>query len=185
MAEMSQLSNLTQATYLEFIDAYTDADTAVAEKVNERKALRVKGKTEYGIDLEAFDQMRKLEKQSGEARAATQRAIHQYMAWIGKPLPDGTDDDDRPVKQPAPAEINEIQVRQVKTAGFSAGRAGDSRDLNSWSPGSLLYQIWDESWHEGRDALAQDQLDKPEVKPRRGRPKGARNKPKQNGSTPV
>jgi Mg-chelatase subunit ChlI len=181
MAEMAQFGNLSQSTYLEFIDAYAEADEAVADKVNERRALRQKGKTEYGIDLEAFDQMRKLEKQSGEARAATYRAVRQYMVWSGKPLPSDDDDDEKPVVKPTPADINELQIRQVQSTAFAHGRGGDSRDLNTWSPGSFLYSVWDESWREGRDALAQDQMES-EAPKRRGRPKGARNKPKSNGS---
>jgi hypothetical protein len=179
--------NVSRATILEFFDEYDQADNTVAEAVGFRKDLLAR-MTGEGIRVPAYIQMRKLSRQSGEEREKHDRAVRYYMACIGKPLGIGTA---AAAEAPTPEEdrsITEHQRRKVHGDGVAAGRAGHARDTNSWSPGSLLYAIYDEGWREGAEALAQTTVQEEpaaangEAAPKRlGRPPGSRNRPGSGG----
>jgi hypothetical protein len=169
-------SNVSRATFLEFFDRYAAADQAVAEAVGDRKGLRAEMKG-AGIPLPAFDQARRDAVKSGDKREELDRAYRQMMGWLGKPLnvnsSNGYDHDE---PQPAPSTLAEPARRKIHLDGFTAGRAGHSRDTNTWTPGSETYRIFDEGWSEGdAERLAAQQQAGPEAEPkRRGRPPGSR-----------
>jgi hypothetical protein len=155
-------SNVSRNTFLEFFDRYTAANQAVAEAVGDRKGLRSEMKG-AGIDMAAFDQ---------------DRAYRQMMDWLGKPLnlngsANGHDTTDTPMT--APSTLAEPARRKIHLDGFTAGRAGHSREANTWSPGSETYRTFDEGWTEGNaERLAAQAETGPEAEPkRRGRPPGA------------
>jgi hypothetical protein len=173
------IPNVTQATFLQFIDEYHGVDQAVAEAVGMRKDLRkrIRG---AGLNLAAFDRARTEAEKSGDKREDEDREFRQYMNWLGKPIgyqadwvgapppPDGEDT----------AAIAEHQIHQVETHGRAAGEAGHNRGSNPWSPGTMLYTVWDESWMAGQEVIAR-KMGLAETPPRRrGRPPGARNRPK-------
>jgi hypothetical protein len=177
--------NITQATFIGFINEYSDVDQVVSEALGMRKNLRkrIKG---AGLNLVAFDRARAEAARSTEEREEEDREFRRNLAWLGKPLgyqldwiggaeaatPNGEDE----------AEIAQHQVHQVELAGKQAGEDGRNRSANPWTAGSFLHERWDESWLAGQDVLAQ--RIKP-AEPRRaraprlrGRPPGVRNRPK-------
>jgi hypothetical protein len=144
--------NVTQATYLDFLQQYKDADEAVAEAVGERKALRktIKG---AGINLKAFDRQRKDAEKSGEVREEEDREYRRYMAWCGKPVgfqpdmfPERTASDER--------AMAEYQATQAEEAGEIAGKNGVDRARNPWTPGTFLWEQYDRGWMRGQEILA-------------------------------
>jgi hypothetical protein len=168
-------SNVTQATFLEFFDEYQAACEAVTKSLGERREV-MKRIESVGIVKQSFLTARKLADISGERRQQEFFALHTYMGLLGKPLtleavpppPDGT--------------IGDHQRRKVESDGFSAGRHGhDRQTFNKWAPGSLLYQVFDDAWVQGQEALeeAKAKADGEAEEPkRRGRPPGSRNKPR-------
>jgi hypothetical protein len=176
--------NVTKASFLQFIDEYTDVDAAVAEAVGMRKDLRARIKG-AGLNLSAFDRARKEAEKSGERREAEDREYRRNLEWLGKPLgyqstmgypeqrPPANGDDRFKAEQ---AAVSEHQVHQVSDAGHAAGKLGRARDQNPWSPGSYLHQVWDGGWNIGAEALAQSRIPEPEAPKRRGRPLGSRNR---------
>jgi hypothetical protein len=176
--------NVTRSTYLEFYDAYAAADALVAEAVGARKDLRARIKG-AGFLLGPFDRARKEAEKSGDMREAEDAEFRRNMEWLGKPVgfqttifteaeapaggaPNGHDT----------AAVSEHQRRRVSDAGHTAGLHGYVRDGNPWSPGTLLYQVWDSGWHQGAEMLAQSRVPEPGSKRPRGRPPGSRNRPK-------
>jgi hypothetical protein len=169
-------SNVSRTTFLEFFDRYAAADQAVAEAVGDRKGLRAEMKG-AGIDMAAFDQASRDALKSGDKRDDQDRAYRQMMAWLGKPLnlngaPNGHDTSDEPMTATPPSTLAEPARRKIHLDGFTAGRAGHSRDANTWSPGSETYRIFDEGWAEGDAERRSAQAETgPEAEPkRRGRP---------------
>jgi hypothetical protein len=170
-------SNVSRNTFLEFFDRYTAANQAVAEAVGDRKGLRSEMKG-AGIDMAAFDQASRDALKSGDKRDDQDRAYRQMMDWLGKPLnlngsANGHDTTDTPMT--APSTLAEPARRKIHLDGFTAGRAGHSREANTWSPGSETYRTFDEGWTEGNaERLAAQAETGPEAEPkRRGRPPGA------------
>jgi hypothetical protein len=186
--------NVTQATFLGFIDEYMVADQAVAEAVGARKDLRqrIKG---AGFLLKAFDRTRKEAEKAADVRDAEDREFRRNMAWLGKPLGfqadwvggsatpapifgNGPDDD----------AISEHQVHQVELAGLTAGREGKNRDTNPWGEDSYLRERWDEKWLVGQEEIARrmgpQEAPAGGVRRGRGRPPGARNRPKDGAAVP-
>lgn len=189
MSEERQ-TNITQSTFLQFVDEYNDVDQAVSEAVGMRKDLRkrIRG---AGLNLAAFDRARVQAEKSGDKREEEDREFRRYMGWLNKPIgyqSDWIDPERRAAISPnGPdggediAAVSEHQKRQVELAGHSAGEAGRDRDANPWSPGTLLYTVWDGAWLDGQEVLASKILP-PETAPRkRGRPPGSRNRPRASG----
>jgi hypothetical protein len=177
-------SNVSRATFLEFVDAYSEADQAVAEKVGARKDLRARIKG-AGFTLAAFDRARKEAEKSGDKREAEDREFRRYMDWLGKPIGFQTEMfTEAATAPPAPpnghdlAQPSEIQQSRVRDDGTIAGKTGRDRGTNPWSPGTLLYTVWDTAWAAGAEVLAQSREPEPGAKRGRGRPPGSRNKPK-------
>lgn len=181
MQSMTELgSNLTQATFLEFFDEYQAACNAVTSALGERRDV-IKRAEGAGINRRGFLNARSLAEQSGEKRQQEFIATHTYMGYLGKPL---TMD---PIPAPIDNTITEHQRRKVEGDGFQAGRHDQNRQSgNTWAPGSLLYQVYDDAWVAGQEALeaAKAKAAPPPEEPRRpGRPRGSRNRPKNgNGS---
>jgi hypothetical protein len=177
-------SNVSQATFLKFVEELDNADQAVAEAVGMRKDVR-KRAIGAGLNMKAVDQARKVAEQSGDKRDQHDRDFRLYMLWFGKPIGYQSDwiDPERGTR-PAPngedtAAVSEHQQHQVQMAGRAAGEAGRDRDANPWSPGTLLYQTWDTNWLAGQEVLAR-KIGPSEAPPprKRGRPPGSRNRPK-------
>jgi hypothetical protein len=177
--------NVTQATFLQFVDEYSDVDQAVAQAVGMRKDLRkrIRG---AGLNLAAFDRSRAEAEKSGDKREEEDREFRRNMAWLGKPIGFQADWVGAPSTSSGPrpngedtAAVAEHQVHQVEAHGEAAGEAGRERGANPWSPGTLLYQTWDTAWMAGQETLARKLGPAEALAPRkRGRPPGARNKPK-------
>lgn len=173
----ASLSNVTQASYLGFVQQYKDADEAVAAAVGERKDLRkiIKG---AGINLKAFDRTRKDAEKSGEIREEEDREYRRYMAWIGKPV--GFQAEmfaDSPRTEADEHAVAEHQVTQAEEAGAIAGRNGVDRSRNPWTPGTFLWEQYDRGWMRGQEQLAAT-LTPSDAPKRRGRPR-------KNGGTKV
>jgi hypothetical protein len=170
--------NVTDATYLEFVQKYRDADDAVAEAVGERKDLRkiIKG---AGIHLKAFDRSRKDGAKSGEAREEEDREYRQYMAWQGKPVGYqlGLDFAEQ-------TAASEQQLRRAEDAGKLAAKHSAVRGANPGTPNTELAERWDRGWLEVHslqdlDEPAIEQADAPPAaSKRRGRPRGPNYKPR-------
>jgi hypothetical protein len=180
--------NVSQATFLAFIDEYAEADQLIAEAVGARKDLRkrIKG---AGLRLSAFDRARAEAEKAAEEREEEDREFRRNMVWLGKPM--GHQADFFGGVEPAVPEgangvddegLSEHQVRQVEQAGLDAGRLGHERGSNPWSAGTFLHEHWDEMWLAGQvEEIARmgPQVESAEaVRRGRGRPPGTRNKPK-------
>jgi hypothetical protein len=146
-------ANLTQATFLEFVQKYKDINSQIDEWTRARKALRkiMKG---VGIDLKEFDNVMKDLAQASDIlqeRAATRA---RYLEWLGKPLgyqstfgfDDRSETDDQAVAQ--------HEVTEAYEAGQMGGRNGVDRSRNPWNPGTFLHQRYDEGWLAGQEELA-------------------------------
>jgi hypothetical protein len=175
--------NVTQATFLAFIEELDNADQMVAEAVGNRKDTR-KRAIGAGLNMKAVDQARKVAEQSGDKRDQHDRDFRQYMVWLSKPMGyqyDWIDPERRPASPNGEdlAAVSEHQQHQVEMAGRAAGEAGRDRDRNPWSPGHLLHQTWDSAWLAGQEALARKIGPSEAPAPRkRGRPPGSRNRPR-------
>jgi uncharacterized protein (UPF0335 family) len=178
-------ANVTQATFLQFIDELDNADQMVAEAVGNRKDVR-KRCVGAGLNIKAVDQARKVAEQSGDKREQHDRDFRQYMLWLGKPMgyqADWIDPERRAPSSPNGEDltaVSEHQQQQVERAGRAAGEAGRDRSSNPWSPGHLLAQLWDQQWLAGQEALARKIGPTESAAPpkRRGRPPGSRNRPR-------
>jgi hypothetical protein len=178
--------NITQATFLQFVDEYMDVDAAVDQAVGMRKDLRkrIKG---AGISLAAFDRARRESGKSEDMREQDDREFRRLMAWLGKPI--GTQGD---LFEPPPpndefeedgddeAEYSPDQIYQTESAGRAAGEAGRPRDQNPWGVGSTMHARWDQGWMAGQGHLAERMRPESGNGARRGpgRPPGSRNRPK-------
>lgn len=181
-------SNVTQATFLQFVEELNNADQAVAEAVGMRKDIRKRARG-AGLVMSQVDRARKEADKSGDKREMEDREYRRYMMWFGKPLGYQADwiEPERRASALAGAvpngediaAVSEHQQRQVELAGRAAGEAGRDRGVNPWSPGTQLYDTWDASWLAGQDVLAR-KIGPSETSAarKRGRPPGARNKPK-------
>src|SRR6266566_8708780 len=163
--------NVTQGTYLGFLQEYRDADDAVAEAIGERKDLRkrIKG---AGINLKAFDRARRDSDKSGEIREEEDRWYRRLMNWLGKPV--GFQADmfaDAPRTDADEAAVAERQVEMAEEAGEIAGRNGVDRAKNPWSPGTSLWEIYDRGWMRGQERLAETLTPSDSPKRGRGRPR--------------
>jgi hypothetical protein len=181
MNDVAAISNDSRrGLFLAFIEEYLDADQAVAAAVGNRKDLRkrVKG---AGISLAQFDRVRKEAEKSGSVRETEFREFCLYMMWLGKPLGfQGTLFTEHEEAAP-PREVSEHQVQRVQIDGKQASAQGRSRDTNPWTPGTYLYQVWDQNWLAAEDMKVPPVEAAPNLTAsgrRRGRPPGSRNKPK-------
>jgi hypothetical protein len=189
--------NVSQDSFLAFIDEYDVADQAVAEAVGARKDLRkrIRG---AGFHLGAFDHTRKEAQKDIDRRNEEDREFRRNMAWLGKPLGFQADWVGAPT-EPGPGEsgnganddaISEHQVHQVELAGLTAGRNGHDRGSNPWGVdpqgvGTFLYQRWDEKWLDGQEEIARRMGPQdPPVRRPRGRPQGSKNRPKDSAAAP-
>jgi hypothetical protein len=174
-------SNVTQETFLAFIEELDNADQMVAEAVGNRKDVykRAEG---AGLNKPALIEARRVAQQSGERRDRHHRDVRQYMLWYGKPIgyqgdllaPDGPATRSRSSNGET---VSEHQANQIEAEGRNAGEAGRNRSENPWSPGTFTAERWDAGWLEGQAAIAAT-MAPPETARRRGRPPGSRNRPK-------
>jgi uncharacterized protein (UPF0335 family) len=182
--ESTGSTNVTQATFLQFIDELDNADQAVAEAVGMRKDIR-KRAVGAGLNIKAVDQARKVAEQAGDKREQHDRDFRQYMFWLNKPIGYQSDwiGEAAPAAAPGNGEdtaaVSEHQVHQVSNHGHAAGQAGRDRGSNPWTPGTDLAQVWDTGWLAGQEEIARKIAPTEAPAPRRrGRPPGTRNKPK-------
>lgn len=179
-------SNVTRNSILGFIDEYLTADDAVDTAVGERKDLRkrIKG---AGIDLKAFDRMRRDSQRSGEERERDDREYRRYMAFIGKPVGTQTsftfvDDEQEETEE----EGSATQLRRLNAAereGLKAGKDGQRADSNPWTPGSEEFARWSDAWQQGQAekvaAMPGTGTGNGAAAPKKqGRPKGSKNRPR-------
>lgn len=147
LASAGPASNVTQATFLDFLGKYDDADALVADAVNERKDLRkaIKG---AGINLAAFDRARIDADKSGDKREAEELEYRRYMAWRNKPV------GFQPSMDLAPSDpmaaLSTYTLHQIDTEGFAAGKGGKTRTINSYTPGTEAWSRWDTAWVRGQ-----------------------------------
>lgn len=191
--------NVSRATFLAFMDEYADVDAGVRESVGKRKDLRARI-VGAGFKIGPFDRCRKEADKSGEKREEEDREYRRDMGWLGKPVgvyyvrangADGAEGEEEDDDEPA-AAVSEHQLRQIEAGGFAAGKSGHARVVNPWTPGTLSYQVYDEAWIRGADALAAAKVKEappparvvavPGAPRRRGRPPGSKNRPKTNGA---
>jgi hypothetical protein len=145
-------SNVTQATYLEFLDRYADADNEVRAAVDARKNLRASIKA-AGIPLAAFDRTRKDSEKSGEIREHEETWYRRMMAWRHKPVGFQASMD-LETDEPGVAALNIHELKRIDNEGFEAGKGGRRRDSNSYTPGTEAYTRWDTAWLRGQAEIA-------------------------------
>src|SRR5215469_15491895 len=149
------ISNTSKESLYDFVDRHQKIDESIEEAQYTVRALK-KQKKELraviagaGFILDVFDETLQKMQMSFEEREAYDRELRRNMAWMGMPL--GTQAE--MFKEEETAVPPDVQVERVRDAGTTAGRLGRERSANPWSP--------------GREAAAQDVVDKP----KRGRPK--------------
>jgi hypothetical protein len=174
-------NGVERASFLGYVDQYSDADAAVAEAVSDRKDLRKTIKA-AGINLAAFDRHRKDAEKSGAKRIEEDAEYRRYMLWRGMPVgtqPDmfaeGRSNGHAPESHIDQDEPSEHQKKRVEDAGFVAGKGGMKRDQNPWNPGSALYVLFDENWMKGQEAIADSMAPSDAAPKRKGRPPGSKN----------
>jgi ribosome modulation factor len=175
---MPEGTNVSPQQYDAWLEAYAGADKDVADAVAVRKDLRAKIKAS-GVPLAAFDRSRVDAQVASAVRDHEEIWYQTFMAWIGKPVPQGgqaamnleTDE----------AEIMAGRERRAEDEGYKAGLGGRHSDENTWPPGSAGYANWHTGWargHAEREAKSSASTGTPNGGNKRppGRPKGSRNK---------
>lgn len=175
-------ANVTQASYLEFLDRYEDADNVCAAATASRKDLRAAIKA-AGIPLASFDRTRRDSKKSGDVREHEEGWYRRMMGWRNKPVGfqasmDLPDDGDAGLKA-----LNVHELKTIDNEGFNSGKASHRRDSNSYTPGTEAYTRWDNAWLRGQAEIAEGLAKTPAAAAaakaaganggRRGRPRGS------------
>jgi hypothetical protein len=152
-------SNISQATVIEFMMRYDEAEAAVSEAasvksaaISVRKRLRKEIET-AGITLEVFDIVRAdLQKpQDQREREARERA--QLMDFMAKPA--GFQPAfDMQTEDPGLRKLNTAELKTIDSAGYAAGRAGHNRRDNPHTPGEEAFQLWDTAYVRAQTEMA-------------------------------
>lgn len=174
-------------TLLQELETAESAHMAAVElcKAPKKKLKEVKEKIGARMPMAAFDRMREDVYKPGSQRQQEDAAYRQAMAWMGKPV----------LFQEefsfSPKTAGEAEMHRIDGEGYEAGKAGHSSDDNPWTPGEERFARWQSAWSRGftefveeQKRLAAEMGPKAGDPPRRGRPPGSRNKPK-DGETPA
>jgi hypothetical protein len=150
---------VSRAVFLELLTRHEDVDRQILDAKEEVRSLNRQRKTirktaeADGINVEALDRYLVDSKRSGSEREAVERQYRRYMAFSLKPVGfqpgmDFTTDD------PGLAALNTAELKRIDNEGFAAGKAGQSREANSYSPGHEAFQRWDTAWLRGQGEIA-------------------------------
>ena len=138
---------------------------SIKRRINVQRAQA----TSDGVDLGALKLMRSLEKLDEATATSRLTALRHYSNWCGFPIGQAQG---LLFMQPTAAEILDHDLWISEQDGRIAAKAGVASDANPHDPGGQLAQRWDAGWH----AATLETATPPPG--RRGRPPGARNKPK-------
>jgi hypothetical protein len=155
-------SNVSRETFLAFVGEIRDAKAAV-DSANGTLRNTYKRAESAGLDKKELKEAIRVDGLSGAAREEAFRLKALYMAWLGKPIgfqssldlpqtDDGEGDEDASPESGDP--IAEHQVRNAQDNGLAAGRSGQDRGSNPWSPGTFMAQQWDAAWIQGQQQIA-------------------------------
>jgi hypothetical protein len=75
------------------------------------------------------------------------------MRWLGLPMGHQSQMFDQPAGDDAAVAAHRLY--QAESAGFNAGKNGTPRGDNSWTPGTMEHQSWDQNWIKGQQSLAE------------------------------
>lgn len=150
---------VSRAVFLELLTRHEEVDLQILDAKEEVRSLNRQRKTirktaeADGINVEALDRYLVDSKRSGSEREAVERQYRRYMAFSLKPVGfqpgmDFTTDD------PGMAALNTTELKRIDNEGFAAGKAGHSREANSYSPGHEAFQRWDTAWLRGQGEIA-------------------------------
>jgi uncharacterized protein (UPF0335 family) len=170
MSEAHQ-TNITQSTFLAFIEELDNADQMVAEAVGNRKDVykRAEG---AGLKKKALIQARKVAEQSGDLRDEHDRDFRLYMLWLGKPIGYQSDWIDlsagplHPTARILPRSASTSSTRSSSPDALRA-RPGAIATPIRGRRAPLLYQTFDDAWLAGQEVLAR------KILPPRRRPRNA------------
>jgi hypothetical protein len=168
----SPVGDATAAIVFDYLDRYEEADERVKVANKARKELRTEIE-KTGIPLEAWDSFRRDREKPGHLRQRIDAARAQLMEWDLKPV-------GYQGQMEFKAEVADL--KRVDGEGFDAGKTGIKREANPFTPGTEIFVRWDTAWLRGyaeNPAATQgDGGENGEVRRRRGRPPGSKNKPK-------
>lgn len=157
--EYAQGSNITRPYFLEFIQRIEDLDDELLnaqETVRSiRRRIKDAKKTASAEGLNVPMAMLALadSKRSGEEREADNRQYRMYMLFFAKPV--GFQPSlDFDAADEGLAALNDRELNGIEDAGLKAGRDGDRRTRNPWSPGTEPYVVWDNGWLAGQAEIA-------------------------------
>lgn len=165
-ADSGDLSNITQATILNFVQemkkAESDIGAALAECKNARQGRkdlrkRIKGS---GIRLDVFDRAYADHTRAEDDREDEEKQYRYLMAALGAPVGAQLD----LIMDVAPRG-NEIIDRD----GFDAGKAGFDASTNPYGAGSESHAIWLNAWTRGQAAKVENEIKPPQDQRRAGR----------------
>lgn len=165
---MPEQSNVTQATFLQFLDRKRTVDQRVLEALADRKALDQAVKS-AGIPVKVWKRAIVAAGQSGEIREEEDRWYARMMEWQLKPV--GFQATMDPELDPNRAALNVHTLKSIDLEGFEAGKGGRRRDSNTYSPGTEAHQRWDTAWLRGQAEIADTLKPTAEAKRGRGRPR--------------
>lgn len=142
-----QTSNLTQDTFLEFVNGIANANAKVAAANEERKKIRKSAKA-AGIELGHLDAALKMADWSRNEVRDHFKVQAKYAAWLN--LPVGFQPD---MFKPVDSEDPKRSADDWKQAGVTAGLRGADPKPGSEVPPEH-HQVWMEGWHTGQRRLA-------------------------------
>jgi len=170
----SDVTNVSQATVLEFVVEYEAAERAISEAasvksaaVSVRKRLRKRIET-AGITLAQFERARADAAKPPELREREDREHRQLLEFMLKPPGFQASMDIAPDASAAVKALNTAELKRIDGDGFDAGKAGHPRDGNPHEPGSEGYQRWDTAYMRARAEHGETNGTTPR---RRGRPR--------------
>lgn len=173
------LKGIDQAKFLTWLDEMRELDQQVASVTADRKKKLAVIKAELGGDdeFQAFQRARKDADMSGEARERRELAYRRMMFWQSKPVGWQASMDLQSEDEDIVA-VNVHELKRIDHLGEAAGKNGQRRDANPYTPGTEYAQRWDSAWLRGQAAIAATLAPDGQQPRRRGRPPGSRNKPK-------
>jgi hypothetical protein len=140
-------NSVTAAVAARFKERYDDADNTCREAVAERNRLRAEIKA-AGIPLPSWDAFRKDSQKSGEVREREDVWRRRLLIWDLKPTGYQAAADFT-TSNPDMADLNAVELQRIDREGIAAGKAGQRRDSNNYTPGTEAFQRWDEAWVRG------------------------------------
>lgn len=184
---------INQAAFIELLASYDQGMQAVADARADLKERKENIRDRLGpAGYKAFMRTAKDRETSGEERELEDQWYRRQMAWLQKPVGfqpafDLKSDD------PGLAALNTMELKRIDSEGFEAGRAGHSRDRNTYTPGTEAFARWDTAWLRGQAEIASSLANNTSAadaaraagangnggQRRRGRPPGSKNRSKE------